>query len=87
MSLNPASAQRGSAVAIGLNYYDNGVTSAKLIAQVLDGKKPDQIAIERQPKGPLWVNLEGAKQMGITIPDAILSQASQKFTTITPPSK
>ncbi len=87
ISLDPASAPRGAAIAIGFDYFDNGVTSAKFVAQILDGKKADQIAIERQPKGPLVVNLKGAEQMGIKIPDSILSQAVQKYTELTPPKK
>jgi putative ABC transport system substrate-binding protein len=86
-ALNPDSASRGAAVAVGLDYYDNGVSSATFVADVLDGKKPDTLEIKRQPKGPTRVNLKAAEEMGLKIPDSILSRADQKYTEITPPKK
>ena len=86
-ALNPDSASRGAVVAVGLDYFDNGVASAAFIAQVLDGKKPDSLEIKRQPKGPTRVNTKAAEQMGVKIPTAILNRADQKYTEITPPKK
>ena len=86
-ALNPDSASRGAVVAVGLDYFDNGVASATFIANILDGKKPETLDIKKQPKGPTWVNTKAAEQMGVKIPDSILNRANKKFTDITPPKK
>lgn len=82
VGLDPTSAPKGVPISVGLDYRSNGVTSAKLISQILDGKKVEQVAIERQPKGPLAVNLKGAEEMGFKIPESIINQATVKLNEI-----
>lgn len=85
IGLAPLTSARGVSVAVGLDYFDNGLFSARLASQILDGKKSEEIAIEKQPKGPIAVNLKAAEQIGLKIPDTIVNQAVTKYTDITPP--
>jgi putative tryptophan/tyrosine transport system substrate-binding protein len=84
VGLAPLTSARGVAVAVGLDYFDNGLLSARVVTQILDGKKPEDIAIERQPRGPSAVNLKAAELQGFKIPDSIVNQATTKYTEIRP---
>jgi len=81
---DPDSGSRGAVAALGLDYFDNGVASGGKAAQILDGKKVQEVAIDRQKKGFLTVNLKAAEQMGVKLPDAVTNRADQKFTEIKP---
>jgi putative ABC transport system substrate-binding protein len=76
---NALSAESGAAVAYGLLYTDVGIVGAGKAAQILDGKKPVDIPVERIKQLYLYINTKAAAQMGLTIPDAVLNRATQKF--------
>ncbi|MEZ4868237.1 MAG: ABC transporter substrate-binding protein [Caldilineaceae bacterium] len=74
---DPASAQRGAAVALGLDYYQDGLDSGALAAEILQGKLDIASAvIERQRKGSLAINLAAAAEQGLTIPDDFKAKAA-----------
>jgi len=51
---------------------------AQYIDRILKGAKPGELAAEVQPlHWDLVINLNSAKQLGLTIPDSVLAQAAE----------
>jgi len=74
---DPASAQRGAAVALGLDYYQDGLDTGALAVAILNGELDIAATpIERQRKGSLAINLPAAAEQGLTIPDEFKAQAA-----------
>jgi putative ABC transport system substrate-binding protein len=83
---DPASAKRGCAAALGLDYSDNGYQSAALAIAILKGEKTaEQIPITKQMNNIIALNTAAAQQQGVTFPDALKSTATQTYDTMTPP--
>ncbi len=78
---------RGAEVSLGVDYFASGVDSARLSSQILGGSKVDTVPIEKLKSVSVAVNIKAAGLIGVTIPDAILSQATKKYDEITPPKK
>lgn len=82
---DPASAERGCATGLGLDYYDNGFNSAKdLGLAILNGQKADDLPIKKQEKKIVAINTAAAKAQGLTLPDDLLKQASKTYDAIKP---
>ncbi len=71
------SVTRGTIAAVGFNYYDVGVQTGKMVARVLNGEKPGDLAVERVQQLELFLNPGAAQRMGVTLPQAMLDQAKQ----------
>lgn len=67
------SVRRGATAALGVNDYDFGITTAKLVAQVLDGKAPKDIAPTTMNDLTLFVSPSHATQQGVTISTDLLA--------------
>jgi putative tryptophan/tyrosine transport system substrate-binding protein len=65
----------GALAAYGQNYREIGRLSAKYIQQVLNGASPKDLKIETVDSVELAINLQTAKQLGITIPPLLLARA------------
>jgi putative ABC transport system substrate-binding protein len=77
---DPSSAERGAAVALGLDYYQDGLDTGALAVAILNGELDIAATpIERQRKGSLAVNLTSAAEQGLTIPQEYLDQAEFTF--------
>lgn len=77
---DPSSAERGAAVALGLDYYQDGLDTGALAVGILNGELDIAATpIERQRKGSLAVNLTSATEQGLTIPQEYLDQADITF--------
>ncbi|MBS2967512.1 ABC transporter substrate-binding protein [Metabacillus sp. KIGAM252] len=61
------SLKRGAFAAYGFQYYDIGYQAGEMAAQVLEGKKPGEIAVEVPGKLKLMMNKKAAEAMGIEI--------------------
>ena len=84
---DPASAKRGCAAALGLDYSDNGAQSAAMAIAILKGETTaDKTPIKKQENNIIALNTAAAEQQGVTFPDALKSEAQQTFDTITAPS-
>jgi putative ABC transport system substrate-binding protein len=65
----------GALAAYGQNYREIGRLTAKYIQQVLNGAQPKDLKIETVDSVELAINLQTAKQLGITIPPQLLARA------------
>jgi putative ABC transport system substrate-binding protein len=65
----------GALAAYGQNYREIGRLSAKYVQQVLNGASPKDMKIETVDSVELAINLQTAKQVGITIPPQLLARA------------
>lgn len=71
------SVERGAIAAIGFNYYDVGLQTAKIVARVLKGEAPGSIAVQGVEITELYVNPGMAAKMGVTIPQGMIAEAKK----------
>jgi putative ABC transport system substrate-binding protein len=69
------SVPRGAIAALGFNYYDVGRQTGAIVARVLKGEKPGDIAVQGVEKTELAVNPKSAEAMGVTIPADVIAEA------------
>ena len=69
------SVPRGAIAALGFNYYDVGRQTGTILARVLKGEKPGDIAVQGVEKTELAVNPKSAEAMGVTIPADVVAEA------------
>lgn len=81
MSADPSSAESYPVLAAwGFDYYKMGRTTGKLVAQILNGKKPEQIPTQfmtRTSDVDLLINLDAAKKLGLKFPAEIVKNANK----------
>jgi len=70
-------ADEGGLMSYGPSYEDQLRRSATYVDKILKGAKPSDLPIEQPTKFDLAVNLKTAKNLGLTIPQTLLLQASQ----------
>lgn len=71
------SVKRGTIAALGFNYYDVGQQTGKMVARILNGEKPGDIAVEQVQTLELYLNPGAAERMGVTLSQTMLSQAKE----------
>lgn len=59
----------------GFDYYQSGRLTGEIIKRVLDGEKPEDIGTVYLDKLEIYINLDVAEKLGISIPDDILMDA------------
>jgi putative ABC transport system substrate-binding protein len=69
--------ESGGLMSYGPNIAAEGRNAARLVDKVLRGTKPADIPVEQPTKFELLINLNAAKQVGLTIPPSMLSRADQ----------
>ncbi len=67
----------GALASYGVSYYGAGLTSAKYVQRILAGTKPKDLPVETADKIELVLNLKTAKQIGLTIPQRVLTRADK----------
>lgn len=81
MSADPSSAESHPVLAAwGFDYYKMGRATGKMVAEILKGKKPEQLPTRFMTKASdvdLLVNLDVAKKLGLTVPAAIAKNANK----------
>jgi putative ABC transport system substrate-binding protein len=81
MSADPSSAETNPVmIAWGFDYYKMGRATGDLIAEILKGKKPEQIPTRFMTKTSdidLLINLDVAKKLGLVIPKEIVASANK----------
>jgi putative tryptophan/tyrosine transport system substrate-binding protein len=73
----PQFAEEGGLMAYGADIVDNWRRSAAYVVKVANGAKPAELPIEQPTHFELVVNLKVAKELGITIPPAVLVRADR----------
>lgn len=77
---DPASAQRGAAVALGLDYYQDGLDTGALAVGILKGELDIAATpIVQQDAGSLAVNTSAAAEQGLELAQEFVDQAAQVF--------
>jgi putative ABC transport system substrate-binding protein len=70
-------ARQGALVGYGVSYFEAGRLSATYVQRILTGASPKNLAVESLSKVGLAVNLKTARELGITIPQAVLLRADE----------
>ncbi|MFC0179498.1 ABC transporter substrate-binding protein [Thorsellia kenyensis] len=71
------SVKRGAIAAIGVNYYDLGLQAGKIAGRIIKGEAPGTIPSQKSEKVELFINKTAAKEQGVTLPDALLKEATE----------
>lgn len=70
------SVAKGALATIGIDYYELGQQTAEMAHRVLQGENPADISIEYQDEMTVVLNLDAARRMNVTIPQAVIDQAA-----------
>jgi putative tryptophan/tyrosine transport system substrate-binding protein len=68
---------KGGLASYGQNYFEIGRISAKYVQRILNGTPPKDLKIETVDSVELAINLQTAKQLGVTIPPQVLARAQK----------
>jgi len=63
---DPTTLDKGALVAIGFNYYQHGQQTAPIVIKILEGAEPTDIPVEFAKNVQLAVNLDTAKEIGMS---------------------
>ncbi len=69
------SVKRGAIAALGINYKDLGTQTGKMVARILKGEKPGDIASETSNTLELFVNPGAAQKQGVTLDENFVKSA------------
>ncbi|HFI0667871.1 TPA: tryptophan ABC transporter substrate-binding protein [Streptococcus suis] len=67
----------GGIASVTLSQYDLGVATGKMAAKILDGTNPADTPVQIFNEGTIVVNQKVAKELGITLSDDVINQASK----------
>lgn len=67
----------GGLIAYGPNQGALYHRAAHFIARILQGTRPDELAVERPSRFDLVINLASARALGVAVPDSILALADE----------
>ncbi len=72
-----SSVERGAIAALGVDYYALGRETGKIVARILKGEKPGEIAVYTPQALNLYVSPKHATEQGITLPQAVIDKAKE----------
>jgi putative ABC transport system substrate-binding protein len=76
-SMPRAFTKAGGTLAYGPQQVPIYERSAVQVAKILGGANPADVPVERAAKFELLVNLRTARELGLTVPDAVLYRADE----------
>lgn len=68
--------EKGAIAGLGFDYYQVGVQTADYVVAILQGEDPGKLDVKVAEGSDLVVNQGAAMKLGITIPDSVLSRAT-----------
>ena len=74
IAADTSSIKRGAVAALGMNYYDMGRQTGKMVVRILKGEKPGSIAVEEARTTMLEPNAKAAREQGATLSAALLKE-------------
>jgi len=74
---NKEAVDAGGLMSYGSDTADNSRLAATYIDKILKGAKPADLPVQQPKKFELVINLQTAKQIGVTIPQSVLHQAAK----------
>ena len=69
----------GGLATYGVNYVTLGRETAKMAAEILNGKKAGDLPVKMITDFEIYLNLETAETIGVTIPGEVLDEAVEVF--------
>jgi putative ABC transport system substrate-binding protein len=77
MFTNHSSVIKGGLASYSVSRHEVGRVAAKYVQRILAGVKPKDLPVEGVDKIELVINLQTAKQIGVTIPPNVLARADK----------
>jgi putative ABC transport system substrate-binding protein len=77
MSQEQSLVVKGALASYGVSYHEAGRLSARYVQRILAGTSPKDLAVESVSRLELVLNLRTAREIGLTIPPAVLSRADK----------
>ena len=74
IAADTSSIKRGAVAALGMNYYDMGRQTGKMVVRILKGETPGSIAVEEGRTTMLELNAKAAREQGATLSAALLKE-------------
>ncbi len=71
------SVENGAIATVGIDYYQLGRMTGEMAIRIINGEKPQDMAIQQQQGTDLVLNLKAAQNMGVTVPEAVIARASK----------
>ncbi len=71
------SVEQGAMATLGIDYYKLGRQTGEMALRILNGEKPQDMAIEELRENTLVINLKAAERMGVKVSDAIKEKADR----------
>jgi len=71
------SVKRGAIAALGVDYFDLGQQTGRIVVRILEGEQPGTIATQTSENLQLFINVTAAEKQGVRLPLELLEQASE----------
>nr|WP_092472724.1 ABC transporter substrate-binding protein [Desulfotruncus arcticus] len=71
------SVEEGALATVGIDYYKLGEQTGEIALRVLQGEKPQDMAVESQKDKNIVINLKAAERMGVTVSEDFKAKASR----------
>jgi putative tryptophan/tyrosine transport system substrate-binding protein len=69
--------RRGALAAYGVDWHESGLALAKMVGGLLNGQSIESLSIQNPDQLLLYINLEAAKKMGISISEDLQKKANK----------
>lgn len=66
----------GALATYGVDYEYLGQETAKMVAEIIDGKNPAEMPVRTMDEMAVYINSQTASDMGLTIPESVLEKAT-----------
>ena len=70
--------KQGGIATVSVSQYELGKLTGQMAAEILDGKKPGNMALRYVKLGQTHINLKHAEELGLDVPKTALKQAQKK---------